>query len=403
MTFEAMWRDLAPVGRSALSGGYFRQPFESAELELRTWFVEQALSRDLTTECDVFGNLTAWWRPDGRDDDGVLTGSHLDSVLDGGAYDGPLGVISAFAAVDRLRERGFAPTRPLGVSAFMEEEGSRFGLACLGSRLATGVTSWSQARTLADRDGVRLEDAMTTARLDPGSASASQEWTTHELRRRVGVFVELHVEQGRHLVDLDAPIGFASGIWPHGRFRFDFTGEANHAGTTRMEDRRDPMLTYAMTALAANKQARLSNQRATFGRLQVEPNGTNAVPSKVTAWLDARCDSDDAVTDLVRSIERQATQRAERDGTTVTVTAESVSGSVDFDPDLATRLAHGRPIIPTQAGHDAGILSAAGIPTAMLFVRNPTGISHSPAEHAEMADCLAGVEALADTLEELAR
>ena len=86
----------------------------------------------------------------------------------------------------------------------------------------------------------------------------------------------------------------ASGIWPHGRYRFDFTGEANHAGTTRMEDRRDPMLTYAMTVLAANKQARLAGQRATFGRVDVEPNGTNAVPSPVTAWLDARAASDDA-------------------------------------------------------------------------------------------------------------
>ncbi len=90
---------------------------------------------------------------------------------------------------------------------------------------------------------------------------------------------------------LTAPVGVASSIWPHGRFRFTFGGEANHAGTTLMEDRHDPMLTYAMTALAANKQARLAGARATFGRLSVEPNGTNAVPSQVTAWLDARAAS----------------------------------------------------------------------------------------------------------------
>ena len=103
----------------------------------------------------------------------------------------------------------------------------------------------------------------------------------------------------------------ASEIWPHGRYRFDFAGEANHAGTTRMEDRRDPMLTYAMTALAANKQARLAGQRATFGRLEVAPNGTNAVPSRVTAWLDARCDSDDdSLAELVDAISRQGSERA---------------------------------------------------------------------------------------------
>jgi N-carbamoyl-L-amino-acid hydrolase len=155
-----------------------------------------------------------------------------------------------------------------------------------------------------------------------------------------------------------------------------------------------------MTALAANKQARVSGQRATFGRVDVRPNGTNAVPSHVTAWLDARADSSAALESLLADVERQAQERAGRDGTSLTVTAESVSSEVAFDPDLAARLAapHGWPVIPTMAGHDAGILSAAGVPTAMLFVRNPTGVSHSPDEHAETADCLAGVTALADAL-----
>ena len=103
--------------------------------------------------------------------------------------------------------------------------------------------------------------------------------------------MELHVEQGRDLVDRSAAVGVASGIWPHGRYRYEFTGSADHAGTTRMEDRADPMLTYAMTALAANKQARLAGERATFGRLEVTPNSTNSVPSGVTAWLDARASS----------------------------------------------------------------------------------------------------------------
>jgi N-carbamoyl-L-amino-acid hydrolase len=222
----------------------------------------------------------------------------------------------------------------------------------------------------------------------------------------VGCFVELHVEQGRDLVDRDAAIGVASAIWPHGRYRFDFTGDANHAGTTRMEDRHDPMLSYAVTALAANKQARLAGQRATFGRLDVAPNGTNAIPSRVTAWLDARCESDEALVTLLDEITRQGTERAGRDGTALAVTAESVSTAVTFDRRLAERVSGilgDAPVIPTMAGHDAGILSAAGIPTAMLFVRNPTGVSHSPDEFAPMADCLAGVDALADTLEDLAR
>jgi N-carbamoyl-L-amino-acid hydrolase len=220
----------------------------------------------------------------------------------------------------------------------------------------------------------------------------------------VRTFVELHVEQGRALADVDRAVGVASMIWPHGRYRLDVTGRPDHAGTTRMEDRHDPMLTYAMTVLAANKQARLSGQRAPFGRVVVDPGSTNGISCRVTGWLDARAESPEALTNLVGAIERQATERAERDGTAVRLTAESVSGAVAFDPDLARRLAEPRgwPVLPTQAGHDAGILSGAGVPTAMLFVRNPTGVSHSPEETAPLEDCLAGVEALAEVLADLA-
>ncbi|MEO5654261.1 MAG: allantoate amidohydrolase [Marmoricola sp.] len=396
--FERMWRDLAPLGRDASSGGYFRQPFTTAEVELRAWFVGQCEARELAVEPDGNGNLLASW---GAGDDAVLIGSHLDSVLDGGAYDGPLGVVSALAAIDLLRERGVRPTRPLLVGAFAEEEGSRFGLACLGSRLATGCTSAELAGGLRDREGISFLDAMSAAGIEPSLGRAP--WVD-----RVGCFVELHVEQGRDLVNRDAPVGLATSIWPHGRYRFAFTGLADHAGTTRMEDRHDPMLTFSMTALAAAKQARLAGQRATFGRIEVAPNGTNAIPSRVTAWLDARCDSEEALEELVAAIRRQGSDRAGRDGTALEVTAESVSGAVAFDVALTSRLRAGLqdrwgevPVIPTMAGHDAGILAAAGVPTAMLFVRNPTGVSHSPAEHAETADCLTGVEALADSLEVL--
>ncbi|MER7559552.1 allantoate amidohydrolase [Nocardioides sp. NPDC126508] len=387
--FEQMWRDLVPIGRSSSSGGYFRQPWHAAELELRAWFREAAAARGLEVEGDPFGNLVAWWgpaagfAPTGK----ILTGSHLDSVLDGGAYDGPLGVVSSFAALDLMRSRGVEPTRRLGVAAFVEEEGSRFGRACLGSRLAVGATTWETARELTDREGVRLGDVI--------------EGGESRMLDGVETYVELHVEQGRGLVDLGAPVGVHDAIWPHGRYRYDIAGRADHAGTTRMEDRADPMLTYAMTALAANEQARVSGQRATFGRIDVRPNGTNAVPSHVTGWLDARAESDAALASLVEEIEHQAAGHAEHGGTALTVTAESVSGEVAFDLTLRDALARrlgGVPVLPTQAGHDAGILQGAGIPTAMLFVRNPSGVSHSPYETAEMADCLAGVTALADSL-----
>jgi N-carbamoyl-L-amino-acid hydrolase len=195
----------------------------------------------------------------------------------------------------------------------------------------------------------------------------------------------------------------ASAIWPHGRWRFDFTGHGDHAGTTRMADRRDPMLTFAYTVLAANKEARLAGAHATMARVEVEPNATNAIPSLVRGWLDARAADTPTMDSVVEAVVKRATERAGRDGTEVVVTAESISEEVTFDTALADRLSAmlgDAPILPTSAGHDAGVLSAK-VPTAMLFVRNPTGISHSPAEFAEPADCASGVDALATVLREL--
>jgi N-carbamoyl-L-amino-acid hydrolase len=220
---------------------------------------------------------------------------------------------------------------------------------------------------------------------------------------RIASYVELHIEQGRALSA--HPVGVGSGIWPHGRWRLEFTGEGNHAGTTLMADRRDPMLTYAYTVLAANKEARLAGAHATIGRVAVEPNATNAVPTRVTAWLDARAPDQSTLDALVAAVQWRAGERADRDGTTVTTTAESVTPRVTFDETLrsrlVTRLGGDVPVIGTGAGHDAGVLQSAGVPAAMLFVRNPTGVSHAPAEHATAEDCAAGVEALAAVLETL--
>ncbi|NUR28719.1 MAG: allantoate amidohydrolase, partial [Catenulispora sp.] len=313
------------------------------------------------------------------------------SVPHGGAYDGPLGIVSGLLAVDELRARGVRPARPVGVAVFAEEEGSRFGLACLGSRLLTGAVDPEAAAALRDRDGVTLAEA--TGGVPKGHRP--------DLLARIASFVELHIEQGRALT---VPVGVASAIWPHGRWRIDFAGEGNHAGTTLMADRHDPMLTFAYTVLAANKEARLRGAHATIGRVSVEPNATNAIPARVSAWLDARAAEASVVDDLVAAVASRASERAARDGTRVQLTAESLSGETAFDVALRDRIAArlgGVPVLATGAGHDAGVLSAQ-VPTAMLFVRNPSGVSHSPAESASDDDCAAGVHALADVLEELA-
>src|SRR5215469_14462206 len=134
-----LWQSLLPIGRNEQTGGYRRFSFTSVDSECREWFVRAAAERSLRAECDRNGNMWAWWDVQGPATGAIVAGSHLDSVPDGGAFDGPLGVVSAFAAIDVLSERGLAPARPVGVVAFVEEEGSRFGLACLGSRLLTGA------------------------------------------------------------------------------------------------------------------------------------------------------------------------------------------------------------------------------------------------------------------------
>jgi beta-ureidopropionase / N-carbamoyl-L-amino-acid hydrolase len=406
--FAALWGSLTPIGRApsrAVDGpagsGYVRYSWTTADLDCREWFVEEALDRDLEVELDGNGNIWATWCPDGIDEGqaAVVTGSHLDSVPHGGAYDGPLGVVSALLAIDEMRARGAIPGRPVKIVVFTEEEGSRFGIACLGSRLLTGGLAPEQALRLTDSDGVRLADALTIVGLDPAEVGSDKDRLSG-----IGAFVELHVEQGRSLVDSDAAVGVASSIWPHGRYRFEFRGEGNHAGTTRMSDRHDPMLTYAFTVLAANKAARLSGAHATMGRIHVEPNATNAIPSAVTGWLDARAAEDGTLAGLIADIITKSSERADRDGTTVIVSPESVSAETEFAPTMRSRLQAvlpGAPVLATGAGHDAGIL-AAHVPTAMLFVRNPSGVSHAPEESATDDDCAAGVTALADVLTELA-
>ena len=392
MSFDRMWADLADVGRTS-SGGYRRFAWTREDAQLREWFVAQAQQRGMTVTLDRAGNQWAWHGDPDRTP-GIVTGSHLDSVPDGGAFDGPLGVVSAFAAIDRLLEGGVVPARPLGVVNFADEEGARFGLACTGSRLLTGAAASDRTLALRDVDGVALGEAMGLAGNDVQHVGRDD-----EALRRIACFVELHVEQGKGLVRLDAPVAVASSIWPHGRFRADLPGEANHAGTTALADRDDPMLAYAQFVLAARAAAERHGVVATCGKVQVAPNGVNAIASHVTGWLDARGADADAVRALVAELGASV---AASGGT---LTEESWTDDTPFDAGLRDRVRAvlgGVPVLATGAGHDAGVLAQAGIATAMLFVRNPTGVSHSPAEHAERDDCLAGVDALATVLTDLA-
>jgi N-carbamoyl-L-amino-acid hydrolase len=316
------------------------------------------------------------------------------------------------------------------IVAFTEEEGARFGVPCLGSRLMTGAIDPDRARALTDDRGVTLAEAMAEAGYDPAKLGPDDQRLSG-----LSAFVELHVEQGRALAPLGAPVGIARSIWPHDRWRLEFTGRADHAGTSRLADRHDPMLPYASTVLAARQAAAAHGALATFGKVIAEPGGTNGIASSVTAWLDARAADEATLEATIAAVRSAAEISSAEHNVTLTVRQESHTPLVRFDLVLTTRIAvtlanpalgqtpplpptyptppapPGRyvspppappvPALPTGAGHDAGFL-AARVPAAMLFVRNPTGVSHSPAEHADLADCEAGVRALAAVLEDLA-
>ena len=393
--FEQLWSSIVEIGRDPITGGYRRFAWTEADLRMREWFSGECASRGLDLIEDRMSNQWAWWGdPDGSAAGGVVTGSHLDSVPDGGAFDGPLGVVSALLAIDRLRSEGFSPRRPIGVVNFVDEEGARFGVSCAGSRVITGVLSPDRARTLRDADGVTMAEAMHAAGRDPDQLGPDPETLA-----RVSSFIELHIEQGRGLVDLDSAVAVGSGLWPHGRWRIEIPGEANHAGTTRLRDRQDAVIGCAQAVLAARAAAEAHGTLATVGKISIQPGGVNAIASSATAWLDARAADESALRATVAQIEAEvATSNA-------VIAEESWTPLTTFDDALVRRLAgllDGAPAMSTGAGHDAGILANAGVPAAMIFVRNPTGASHTPAEWAAPEDCLAGIDALATVLADLA-
>jgi N-carbamoyl-L-amino-acid hydrolase len=313
-------------------------------------------------------------------------------VPEGGPFDGALGVISAFAAIDRLTEPDALPQAPLGVVNFIEEEGGRFGTVCLGSRVLAGALDAATALASRDSDGVTLAEALPSLGVDPRHFGPDP-----EARSRVGTYLELHIEQGRGLVDLGRPVGVGSAIRPYGRWKVEFEGQANHAGTTRMSDRVDPMLGLAELIQVARRSGVRYGCMATVGKIQVSPNVANAIPSKATGWLDARGPDEEGVLSVAREV--AAIPEA-------TVTQESFTPREPFDErvlSLIGQTLEDPPVLESGAGHDAGILASVGIPTAMLFVRNPTGVSHSPEEEADFDDCVRGVSALATVAECVSR
>ena len=397
--FTELFEQLQCIGRED-DGSWTRFAWSRAIEDADAWFDATARGLGLTPSVDRNGNRWAWSdsAATGR---AVLTGSHLDTVRHGGSFDGALGVVCGLIAVSIITRRG-ADGRRLGVVAFADEEGGRFNTPTFGSRLMTGALDVGTVGERADADGVTLLKALREAGLRPEEMGPDE-----ALLEQLDSFVELHIEQGGLLEELDRPLGIATSIIPHGRWRVTLTGQANHGGTTALNARRDPMVPLAELLAAGRRVAEQEDSLVTVGKLQVWPNAPTSISERVSAWLDVRSEHEDALDRVVDRITAAVRTTAAGHGVEVDVEQESRSAGVRFSPALADRIGRalargGTPPVPmsTGAGHDAGVL-AAKIPTAMLFVRNRTGISHAPQEQARVEDCLTGIGALVTALDEL--
>ncbi|MGA3011929.1 MAG: allantoate amidohydrolase [Terracidiphilus sp.] len=344
----------------------------------------------MTVHVDAAGNLLGYWQPEGAPAKRLILGSHIDTVPNGGAYDGVLGVVLALEWIELAQE--MALPLAIEVIAFSEEEGVRFGVPFLGSRAVAGCFD-PAFLALQDADGVTVDAAIRAFGLDPGGMDeAAADANVHG-------FIEVHIEQGPVLEAEGLSIATVSGIVGQTRLSVEFRGQANHAGTTSMHLRRDALSAAAewiaqVEALALGTDGLV----ATVGKLTVEPNVDNVVPGAARASLDVRHARDDARAIAVEALLAKAETIAARRGLSVEWDRILDQPAVPMDEELTTVLAEaieaaGLPVkqMSSGAGHDAMVM-AARMPTAMLFLRSPGGISHHPAEAVLKEDVQAALD-----------
>jgi N-carbamoyl-L-amino-acid hydrolase len=288
--------------------------------------------------------------------------------------------------------------QPLAVVSFADEEGARFNTPTFGSRALVGRLDVDEVLARRDDDGIALRDAMAAAGVEPDGLARAPEWL-----ERVSGFLELHIDQTRDLAHAGAPLGVVRSLAARQRLQVDIEGEADHAGTTPQSERRDAMSAAARLIVAAEDLASgTPGFVVTAARILVEPNALTTVPAHVRLWIDARAPDAAAVAAWRRRLDDAADEHPAVD---IQFTTASRSAGVEFDGEVRRALheAAGRdaPELVCFAGHDAGVI-AERRPAGMVFVRNPTGVSHSPHEHVDLEDAAAAATAMLHAAERLA-
>jgi N-carbamoyl-L-amino-acid hydrolase len=376
----------------------FTPPYERA----RTWLSDEMRSAGLEVRLDAGANLLAVRAGATPDAAAWMLGSHIDTVPAGGRFDGVAGVVCALEVADMLREAGASLHRPLCVVDFLSEEPSEYGPSCIGSRAWAGTLSEAML-TAAGPNGEALEAAIVRMGGDP---AAIRRGPVADLD--VAGFLELHIEQGRRLEAANRPVGLVDGIVAVQRHRWRIVGEAAHAGTTPMTERRDALVGAA--ELVATVHERALDEAAshpfvaTVGRLEVVPNGINVVPGAVELVLETRALDEARLTAWYAEVEAEARQATERRGLDLETHRISTAPAVRSDPRLldalrasARSLGHEPPTLVSGAGHDA-MQVASRAPAAMLFVPSVAGVSHAPHEATATRDLAVGAEVLAGAI-----
>jgi len=349
---------------------------------------------------DNIGNLRG--RFEGAGETTLMLGSHLDSVRDAGKYDGPLGVIVAIAAVQRLHDAGKRLPFAIDVLAFADEEGLRFGSTYLGSRAVAGTFDPADLdRT--DGDGITMRDAIRAFGGDP-ERIVDDRWQGGEL---LG-YCEVHIEQGPVLEARNLPVGVVSAIAGQERHQLTFTGVAAHAGTTPIDKRRDALVAASVFVQAVEDYAGREGLVATVGQLSVKPGAANVIPGEVTLSLDVR-HADDALRLIAtRRLLDIAAEIAKHRRMGLKTNQMSEEATVLCSQRLVSRLSQavrdiGLPVVElaSGAGHDAVAMSAL-TEVGMLFVRCKGGVSHNPAESVKTEDVAVAIDVLSRLLDLLA-
>ncbi|RKD76222.1 allantoate deiminase [Sinobaca qinghaiensis] len=386
------------------SGGSRRLGFSKEERQAKDLVISWMKKADLAVSEDSAGNV--FGRLEGREPDlpALLSGSHVDSVPEGGHFDGPLGVLSALEVAEAWKEMGYQPKRSYEVVIFTDEEGARFNNGLTGSRAMTGEIDPSIQSGLTDQEGREFAEVLAdTGLTEEGFYKAERNLS------EIAAFVEVHIEQGVRLEQENLPVGIVSGIAGPSWLEVVFTGSAGHAGNTPMGERRDALVAAGeFVRNVPDIPVSVSGTAvATVGKLKVFPNGANVIPGRVEMVVDIRDIEEETRDEVVRRIMKAAEKAAAlyniecTQQQTLKVKPVPIAENLKYLLRGALESRRLRPVeMPSGAGHDAMIVGHH-LPAAMLFVRSKDGISHNPAEWTSLNDGVQGVHVLKKYIESM--